>query len=136
MQESLSERLNSEGRRIIDHFPVHPAKSRRMPPGIKAAMVADVDLIGVIGFGNTLMTTVPQSSVRNMLDKTRVPTLMIVGRYDKAFARLQEVAEECIPDLKVQEFEGGHAVNIDAAEGFSAAVRDFILGFGCPEFGK
>ena len=136
MAKAIRESLNTEGRRIIDHFPVHPARSRRMPPDIKAAMVADADLIDVRGFGNTLMTTVALSSVRNMLDKTRVPTLMIVGRYDKAFAKLQAVAEECIPDLKVQEFEGGHAVNIDAAEGFNAAVRDFILGFGCSEPGN
>lgn len=128
MAKTLKERLKTEGRRIIDSFPIHPAKNRRMPPDIKAAMVADVELIDATGFGNTLMVTIPGSSVRNMLHKTRVPTLMIVGRYDKAFARLQGVAEERIPDLTVQEFEGGHAVNIDAAEGFNAAVQDFILG--------
>jgi pimeloyl-ACP methyl ester carboxylesterase len=103
-----------------------------MPTDIKAAMVADVDLIDIEGFGNALMVTVPRSSVRNLLDKTQVPTLMIVGRYDKAFAVLQKVAKERIPDLTVKVFEAGHAVNIDAAEEFNAAVRDFILRFCHP----
>ena len=97
-----------------------------MPPDVKKAMVKAVDLIDVNGFGNTLLYTVTRCSVRNMLDKIRVPTLMIVGRYDKAFSDLRDIAEQRIPQLETVVLDGGHAVNIDTAEDFNTTVRDFI----------
>lgn len=126
MMEMLKQRLAEEGREIIDNFPLHPSRSRHMPPDIKKAMIKAVDLIDVNGFGNTLLYTVTRCSVRNMLTEIQVPTLMIVGRYDNAFSRLRNVAEQRIPQLETVVLDGGHAVNIDTADAFNAAVRDFI----------
>ena len=122
----LQERLAKEGRSVIDNFPLHPSRSKRLAPDIKRAMVKDVDLINVEGFGNTLIYTLAQCSVRNMLKKNRVPTLMIVGRHDKTFAPFLDIAKEIMPDLEVRVLDGGHAVNIDAAPEFNTAVQDFI----------
>ena len=126
----LEQQIASEGRKIIDNFPLHPSRSRHLPPDIKDALVQDVELIDITGFKNTLLYTLPQSSVRDMLSKSQVPTLMIVGRHDRAFLPLSEIAIKLIPELYVQVFDGGHAVNIDAALEFNKTIKDFILGFG------
>ncbi len=58
-----------------------------------------------------------------------VPTLMLAGKYDRQFAPLIEVAQRVIPGLETVIFEGGHAVNIDAAEEFNETVREFYSRF-------
>ncbi|MEE8399583.1 MAG: alpha/beta hydrolase [Desulfobacterales bacterium] len=122
----LKQRLARDGRKIIDTFPLHPSRSRHMPSEIKKEMVEAVDLVDVNGFANTLLYTVTRCSVRSRLDKIQVPTLMIVGRYDTAFSRLRNIAEQRIPQLETIVLDGGHAVNIDVAEDFNAATEDFI----------
>ena len=125
----MEQRIADEGRKVIDNFPLHPSRSRHLPPDIKKALIRDVDLIDTTGFKNTLAYTIPRSSVRDILSKTQTPTLMIVGRFDRAFAPLSEIAKQLIPGLRVHVFDGGHAVNIDAAEKFNEAVKDFMLDF-------
>jgi len=127
MSEVLMDRLRKDGRRFISGFPVHPSKSKYMPAEMKATMTEDADLVDTAGFGYTLTVTVPRCSVRKRLADMKVPTLLITGLYDRRFADLRKVAEERIPRLTVKELRGGHAVNIDAADEFNAAVRDYIL---------
>ncbi len=125
--EVLKKQLARDGQRFMDNFPLHPSRSKRLPDGIKKAMVRDAALATVAGFGNTMLYTVPQCSLRSRLGDTQVPTLMIVGRYDKRFAPLRDIAARMIPNLEIRDLEGGHAVNIDAADDFNSAVRDFVL---------
>lgn len=125
----IEKRLETEGRNIIDNSPLNPSRSSRLPPDMKNALLSDIDLIDLEGYKNTLLYTIPQSSVRNILHQIKVPTLMIAGRYDRAFSDLQDIAIQSIPNLQVQIFEGGHAVNIDAADEFNLAVKAFITKF-------
>jgi len=125
----LEQRIAREGRNIIDNFPLHPSRSGHLPADIKNALIEDVERIDITGFKNTLLYTLPQSSVRNLLNQTKIPTLMIVGRHDKAFSPLSEMAIQLLPELYVHIFDGGHAVNIDAAQEFNKTVKDFILKF-------
>jgi len=127
--EEMLERLKSQGPDLITNSPLHPSRSQRLPADIQQALVEDAKLIQVDGFIRTILHTAGRSSVLESLDQTRVPTLMIVGRYDKQFAPLVEVAQQVIPGLESLILEGGHAVNIDAAEEFNAAVRDFFARF-------
>ncbi|GAG06974.1 unnamed protein product, partial [marine sediment metagenome] len=83
----------------------------------------------VHGFIETILHTAGESSVLETLDQTTAPTLMIVGKYDKQFAPLVEVAQQVIPGLESLILEGGHAVNVDAAEEFNAAVKAFFTRF-------
>jgi pimeloyl-ACP methyl ester carboxylesterase len=125
----LEDRIADEGRSFIDNFPLHPSRSRHLPPDIKKMLINDVNLINLTGFKYTLLYTLPNSSVRNKFGKIKIPTMMIVGRYDRTFFPLSEIATQLIPELRVEIFEGGHAVNIDAAEQFNRTIRDFIKGF-------
>jgi len=124
----LRRRLAADGRSFIDSLPLHPSQSKRLPTDIKSAMVRDAALVSVEGFANTMFYTVTQSYLGDLLRDTRIPTLMIVGRHDRRFAPiLRDIAAQLIPDLQIRNFDGGHAVNIDAAEEFNGAIRDLVL---------
>ena len=125
----LAKRLEENGRKVIDNLPLHPSRSRNLKPEIKNALIEDMKLIDVNGLINTALYTLPNASVRKVLYENRVPTLLIVGRFDKPFIPLCEFAEETIPELEVLTLDGGHAVNIDASEQFNEAVRDFLSRF-------
>lgn len=125
----LVKRLEEDGHSVIDNFPLHPARSRHLPPEIKNALIEDIKLINIQGFSHTMLNTVTKCSVREILNQNKISTLLIVGRRDRQFAPLREVAEKIMPELDVLVLDGGHAVNIDAAEQFNSAVREFISQF-------
>ena len=78
------------------------------------------------GFRNTMLHTARNIRVHEVLSETKVPTLLIAGRFEKAFIPFIKVAEELIPTLEVLLVDGGHAVNIDAADQFNNAIRGLI----------
>ena len=122
----LLQYLKEEGRKGLAQLPVHPAKSRYLEPEVKKALIKDIDLIDIKGFSHTLQYMSPKSSVRNVIDENQVPTLMVVGKYDKPFLPFRDFANKHIPNLEEVVFDGGHAVNIDAADEFNFAVEAFI----------
>ena len=125
----LAKRLEEDGRSVIDNFPLHPAKSSRLPPDTKSALIRDVALVSPRGMSQTMLHTAAKASVREILGGNSVPTLLVVGKYDRQFAPLLEVAENSIPGLEVRILEGGHAVNIHASEQFNDSVREFVSRF-------
>lgn len=129
MMKMLAKRLEEEGSSVLDNFPLHPSKSRHLKPEIKDALVEDVNLINVQGFSRMMMYMVTKCSVRTIIDKNHIPTLLIVGRFDKQFESLLEFAETTIPQLEVLVLDGGHAVNIDAPEEFNRATEEYISRF-------
>ncbi|MCP4751107.1 MAG: alpha/beta hydrolase [Proteobacteria bacterium] len=129
VMQMMSKRLEAEGRKVIDEFPLHPSMNRRMQPEIKEVLVKDAESIDVDGFSNTGLYTVARGSVRDILHRNRVPTLLIAGRFDKQFAPLLEIAEKTIPELELLVLDAGHAVNIDAPDRFNTAVKEFVSRF-------
>ena len=122
----VAQRLLEEGRGLLEHFPLNPVKSRHLPKEIKEALVRDIDHIDIKGFGQMLIHMVTKCSVSRMVQKNIVPTLLIVGRFDKQFEPLVAFARGNIPHMEMKVFDGGHAVNIDAAELFNRAVKEFM----------
>jgi len=121
--------LEEKGREVIDTFPLHPSRSRRMAPEFKKALVDAVALVDVQGFFNTGRYTLTNSSVRDIIHGNQVPALLIAGRFDKPFVPYLEIAEKIVPGLEMIMVDGGHAVNIDCADEFNAAVRAFVTRF-------
>lgn len=115
------------GRASLDNFPLNPSRSRFLDPEIRKALVEDINLINMEGFANTLLYLIPKCSVRNLLSKISVPTLLVAGKFDERFGALVPKVLENTPSLEFIELDGGHAVNIDAADRFNEAVRKFIL---------
>jgi pimeloyl-ACP methyl ester carboxylesterase len=69
---------------------------------------------------------VTRCSVYKIIHENQIRTLLIVCKFDKQFAPLLPFAEKTIPNLEVLVYDGGHAVNIDAADHFNQAVQNFI----------
>ncbi|MBW1847871.1 MAG: alpha/beta hydrolase, partial [Deltaproteobacteria bacterium] len=87
------------------------------------------NLIDVNGFSKTCLYTIVGSSIRHLISKNKVPTLLIAGKYDKEFMPLLDVAKTDFPHLEWLLLEGGHAVNLDAPEEFNEAVIEFMTRF-------
>jgi pimeloyl-ACP methyl ester carboxylesterase len=124
--KGAAKRLEEEGRKVLDEFPLHPSKNQRLKPEIKKALLEDVNLINVRGLSLTLQYMVTRCSVYKIIHENKIRTLLIVGKFDKQFTPLLPFAEKTIPNLEVLVYEAGHAVNIDAADQFNQAVQNFI----------
>jgi len=125
--ERLVRSMLQGGRTSLDSFPLNPSRSRYLNPEIKKALVEDINLINMEGFANNLLYLIPRCSIRNLLSKISVPTLLVAGKFDKQFSALVPMVLENTSSIELIELEGGHAVNIDAADRFNKAVRTFIL---------
>lgn len=127
--EAQARRLQNEGRRALDQHPLNPARARRLPPLVRAAFEADGALLDPLGLANTGLYTVPGSSVRARVCDNRVPTLLVAGEREERFAPHRRFAEATMPLLRVVGLDAGHAVNIEAAVEFNAAVTEFCLAY-------
>ncbi len=133
IMEEIVKQLEKDGRAVIDNFPLHPSKNRRLKPEIKDVLVSDAGLIGIRGFSHTGLYTVTASSVRDLIGNNRVPVLLIAGRFDKQFAPFIEPAAKLIPNLETVILDAGHAVNLDAPEEFNNALKIFFSRFSVPD---
>ena len=123
---SSANKLRQGGVKAIERIPVHPRHARRLPRQIYNALVADSKLLDVDGGANTLEHTMPGLSVRHELHLNTRPALLICGRFETSFQSHREFAEKKMPHLTVRETDTGHAVNMQGAETFNAAVETFI----------
>ena len=126
VMEAQAQRLRDAGRRVLDDHPLNPARGTRLPPEVRAAFRADSALLDPAGIANTGLYTIPESSSRQRVGENAVPTMLVVGEREERFAAHRRFAEANMPMLEVVALDGGHAVNIDAAVGFNAAVVTFF----------
>lgn len=122
-------RLEAEGLRALDDNPIHPRRSRRIPPEAREQLLADCQRHDPRGLALTGLHTVPFSSVRDRIQKNRVPSLLVVGENDARFGEQHRFAEAHMPHLEVVTTPAGHAVNLQAAEAFNAAATAFLARF-------
>jgi len=118
--------IEEKGREVIDDFPLHPSKNRRLSPEIKSALIEDANLIDINGFSNTCLYTVAGSSLRHLIHKNIVPTLLIAGKFDRQFMPLIDFAKTNFPNLELLVLDGGHAVNLDVPDRFNEAIMEFM----------
>jgi 2-succinyl-6-hydroxy-2,4-cyclohexadiene-1-carboxylate synthase len=127
--KKVAKRVEERGRKVLEEFPLLPSPNRHLDFKIKKALIDDLNLINLQGLSYNLQYLVTRCSVHKMIHENQVPTLLIVGKFDKQFSPLVSFAEKTIPNLEILVCDGGHAVNIDADEQFNEAVRDFISRF-------
>ncbi len=118
--------IEEKGREVIDDFPLHPSKNRRLSPAIKSALIEDANLVDINGFSNTCLYTVAGSSLRHLIHKNIVPTLLIAGKFDRQFMPLIDFAKTNFPNLELLVLDGGHAVNLDVPDRFNEAIMEFM----------
>ena len=123
---AIAQRIDEHGRPAIAKLSVHPSRARRLPPAVRAELLADAELLDPHGVASAFRHTVPASSCYHRVGENRVPSLLVVGTREKAFAPSRRYAEEAMPHLRVVAADAGHAVNAQAAAVFDEAVRRFF----------
>jgi pimeloyl-ACP methyl ester carboxylesterase len=126
IMEAQAARLREHGRAVLDDHPLNPVRARHLPPDVRAAFRTDIALLDPAGIANTGLYTIPGSSVRGRVAENTVPSLLVVGEREERFAAHRRYAEAHMPLLEVVGLDGGHAVNIDAADRFNHAVTAFF----------
>jgi len=106
-------------------LPLHPINARRFPDHVKAALVRDADKMSMIAIQMSGRLA-PELNFTDRLGLLRQPIMLANGLYEKAFQADVEVLKARYPALEVVDLEGGHSVNIEAAERFNLAVADFF----------
>jgi pimeloyl-ACP methyl ester carboxylesterase len=122
-----AEAIERGGRAVLEEIPLHPLHARRLPTQVREALVADAALLDPRGVAYTIRYTVPESPVREGISANRVPTLLVCGARDSRFEAQRCFAERHLPHLEVVALDAGHAVNIEAADAFDAAVTAFVV---------
>lgn len=111
-------------RERVREMPYHPRNAKRLPQELQAKMIEAADNMPLAVF-RYLRSGGPWESTED-LDMLAVPTLLINGRFEKAFQPCVAQAEAAITDLEVVTLDGGHSVNIDQPDRFNQAVMDFV----------
>jgi pimeloyl-ACP methyl ester carboxylesterase len=106
-------------------LPFHPVHASRFPADLRARMVAAADAVPAPALWQAIATTARELSCRDVAGQIRVPTLLVNGRFEKRFQPDRDFAASAIPGVSIADLDGGHAVNVDAASAFDAAVLAF-----------
>ncbi|CAM9547364.1 unnamed protein product [Phaeothamnion confervicola] len=122
----LAGNLAKNGQEGLRRMRIHPIHAKRLPPGAQQELLADADLLSPAGIAKLFQITSPVASVAEVVQGTKVPTLLVAGEQEERFTPHRKYAEENIPGIKVAGIDGGHACNIEAPEAFNAAVLEFI----------
>jgi 2-succinyl-6-hydroxy-2,4-cyclohexadiene-1-carboxylate synthase len=120
--------LEAGGIAAIEALPFHPRFATRFPGAITQEMLDDAARASPSGVANGVRITLPRLSMLDRLPGTKVPTLLVQGLWEKRFQPLAATGMAALPVMKLVALEGGHSINIEAAEAFNAAVADFVAG--------
>lgn len=126
----LAGNLVKNGQEGLKRMRIHPIHAKRLPPGAQAELLEDALLLNPAGIAKLFEITSPEASVAEVVQGTKVPTLLVAGEQEERFAPHRKYAEQHIPGLKVAGVNGGHACNIEAASEFNAAVLAFVRQHG------
>ena len=109
----------------LRNLPYHPIHARRFPEHVKDALVNKADAMtqDAVRLGGHLGGRL--NSIE-LIGKLNRPLLITNGVYEKSFQKDIENLKTKYPYLEVVDLEGGHSVNIEAAEGFNKAVANFL----------
>lgn len=118
--------IRQGGREALRNERFHPRFAHRFPADLRAQLCADAEAMDLDGYARILDTTLPMATLRHRARDCRVPSLLVNGRHERQFQPVRARMDQLWPDLEVVDIDGGHAVNIENAEGFDAATLDFL----------
>ncbi len=120
--------IEAGGRQAIRDMPYHPSRAHRIPEPLRSALAEAADRVDPRAVARLSVVTVRRLSVRAEMAAIRCPTLLVNGLWEKPFQPLRADALREIPGCRVADLDGGHAVNIENAPAFDAAVAAFVDG--------
>lgn len=124
--------LRAASRAELETLPFHPKYARRFPADLKKEMMREAQLLDVAAVGKGISMTLLELSAREHFGSLAVPTLLINGKWEKAFQPDRDFAVRTLPGLEVADLDGGHSINIEAADAFNRVVADFVLSQSSP----
>lgn len=124
--QTHAEQIESAGLEAVRRLPFHPRFAKRFPHEVHREMLADADRIDPVAVASALRLTSPFLSVAASFGETRVPTLLVNGMRETRFQPMRGRAKNLLPALEIVDLEGGHSVNIEAAQEFNAAAAGFL----------
>lgn len=120
-------RIRAEGYAALLDLPFHPGRAKRFPPEIHAMLVEDAAGVDPDGIAMLFEHTTPFLSLKDRFAETIPPTLLINGRWEKAFQPVRDWIAEAVPSTEIVDLEGGHSINIEQPEAFNQAAMEFLL---------
>lgn len=122
--------IEQGGREGLESMRIHPRHARKLPAAVKAELVSDAALIAPAAIARSIRVTRTDLYAGDDLHRLAMPVLLVNGRREAAFQPLRDKAAATIQNGRVVDLDGGHSVNIDAADGFNRAVADFLREVG------
>ena len=124
--EASAARILAGGRKAIERIPVHPRFARRIDAVSRALVLADAARLKPQGVANAVRYTTPAASVRNDLSDNRRPALLLNGARERRFQSHRRFVAENMRQARIVDLDAGHAVNLEAAAAFNAALAEFV----------
>ena len=124
--QTRADALHAGGLEAVKKLPIHPRFAARLDKRSFKLLNEDAELLDPAGLARTMINTVPESPVRDLLMSNQVPTLLVQGRHERAFQPLAEWSQAHVPLLETVVLEAGHAVNLQCADDFNRAVLEFF----------
>lgn len=121
-----AEQLAAGGIDAVMAHPLNPRRARAFSDADRAAFDADMRASTAAGIARTMLYTSPHTSLRHALLDNTVPTLLVAGTREEAFAPSLEWAEANAAGMEIVKVRAPHAVNIGAAEEFNRAALEFF----------
>jgi len=131
-QAERARSIEQGGRQALEALRIHPRHAKRFPEAIKAEMVADAERIAPEGILRSISLTSPDLSIAHRLGEVTVPAMLVNGTWEKRFQPMRAKVAAEMPGVRIVDLEGGHSINIEAAEGFDRAVTAFIADVATP----
>jgi pimeloyl-ACP methyl ester carboxylesterase len=118
--------IETRGIAGVEALRVHPRHAKRLPEGVHEELLTDARGIEPLAITDSYRHLNLESSVRDTVSQTQVPTMLAFGRFEKRFVPYRDFALDTIPGLHHVTLDAGHPVNIQAAEPFNIHVGDFF----------
>ena len=130
---AMALRLRAEGSDFLRQTRLYPAQSKRLDPESRELLMRAFDATDANGLAGTAEGLVIDVNSFERLGELAVPTLVVVGDRDRAFAEAAPAFIGRMPAGVVREVhleKAGHAANIEQPRAFEAAVTAFAEDLG------
>ena len=118
--------MEAAGIEAVMSHPLNPRRARAFSEADREAFDADMRASTPAGIARTMLYTSPHTSLRHALPRNTVPTLLVAGTREEAFAPSLAWAEANAACMEITRVRAPHAVNIGAAGEFNRAALEFF----------
>jgi 2-succinyl-6-hydroxy-2,4-cyclohexadiene-1-carboxylate synthase len=118
--------VRQRGRPAIEAMPIHPKNSSRLDPEMRDGLCRDLANSDPLGIALTATETALSPPLTEAMSGNQVPTLLTCGCLEERFLPRRDWAAENLPHLTVLDLDAAHAVNVEAADAWNAAVVSFF----------